>query len=77
MHDGFPSPEQILTAIQTLERISIMLEGLGKRPRQAFLLHYLEGCTHTVIASQLGVSDRMVRKYLAQALVHCYQTIAA
>ena len=60
-HDGFPSPEQILIAVQTLDKISIMLAGLAKKPRQAFLLHYLEGSTHAAIATELGVSERMVR----------------
>lgn len=68
-----PSPEQILSVVQTLERISVALEELDEKPQQAFLLHYLEGQTQTAIASQLGVSDRMIRKYLVQALMHCYQ----
>lgn len=76
-HDGFPSPEQILIAVQTLEKISAMLAGLAKKPRQAFLLHYLEGSTHAAIAIELGVSERMVRNYLTQALVHCYQAVAS
>ncbi len=68
-----PSPEEILSVIQILERISAALEELDDKPQQAFLLHYLEGQTQTAIASQLGVSDRMIRKYLVQALMHCYQ----
>ncbi len=73
MMDHAPSPEQLLSVMQVLERISVALEGLARKPQQAFLLHYLEGKTHAAIAGQLGVSDRMVRKYLVQALVHCYQ----
>ncbi len=71
--DHAPSPEQILTVLQILEQISAALEGLAEKPQQAFLLHYLEGQTHSAIADQLGVSDRMVRKYLVQALMHCHQ----
>lgn len=70
-----PSPEQILAAIQVLERISTMLEGLPQKPREAFLLHHLEDCGHVDIAARLGVSERMVRRYLAQALVHCHQAV--
>ncbi len=66
-----PSPEELLAIMQILERISSALLGLGDKPQQAFLLHYLEGKTHVEIAGQLGVSDRMVRKYLVQALMHC------
>ncbi|WP_347888872.1 sigma-70 family RNA polymerase sigma factor [Nitrosomonas europaea] len=71
--DGFPSPESIVSAIETLDKFSRILAGLAEKPRQAFLLHYLEGFTHAEIAAQLGVSDRMVRRYLMQTLVHCHQ----
>ena len=70
--EGFPSPEQILVAVQALERISTALHGLQHKPREAFLLHYLDGQTHAAIASQFNVSTRMVQKYLAQALLHCH-----
>lgn len=68
---GYPSPEQILETLQALELISIMLESLPPRPRQAFLMHYLEDMPQSTIAEALGVSTRMVRKYLVQALLHC------
>jgi len=70
---GFPSAEDIAAAVQILNKISQVLAGLAEKPRQAFLLHYFDGLTHAAIATQLGVSDRMVRKYLVQALVHCHQ----
>jgi RNA polymerase sigma-70 factor (ECF subfamily) len=71
--DGFPSAEDIAAAVQILDKISQILAGLAEKPRQAFLLHYFDGLTHATIGTQLGVSDRMVRKYLVQALVHCHQ----
>lgn len=67
-----PSTEDIVSAIQILDKISQALTSLAEKPRKAFLLHYLDGLNQTAIAEELGVSDRMVRKYLAQALVHCY-----
>ena len=73
--EGFPSPEQILVAVQALEHISTALQGLQPKPREAFLLHYLDGQTHAAIASQFNVSTRMVQKYLAQALLHCHQAL--
>jgi RNA polymerase sigma-70 factor (ECF subfamily) len=69
---GFPSPEQICIAIQALEQINAALQGLQFRPREAFLLHYLDGQTQAEVATALGVSTRMVQKYLAQALLHCH-----
>ena len=55
----------------------LALDGLSDKSRQAFLLHYLDGETQPRIAEQLGVSDRMVRKYLVQALVHCQRVMDA
>lgn len=70
---GPPSPEQILDTLQALAHIEMALDGLSVKARQAFLLHYLDGETHAVIAARLGVSTRMVQKYLVQALVHCHR----
>jgi RNA polymerase sigma-70 factor (ECF subfamily) len=67
----FPSPEEILVAVQSLERIASALEQLSSRARDAFLLHFLEGESHAAIAERLGVSTRMVHKYLVQALLSC------
>lgn len=67
-----PSPEQILAAVEALDRICLMLDGLGAKPRRAFLLHYLDGLTHAAIAAELGVSTKMVQKYLVRALLHCH-----
>lgn len=75
--EGFPSPEQICVAVQALEQISSALLGLPDKPRQAFLLHYLDGQTQAEVAQQLAVSTRMVQKYLAQALLHCHQAGSA
>ncbi|WP_455924564.1 sigma-70 family RNA polymerase sigma factor [Pseudomonas putida] len=73
--EGFQSPEQTWIIIQTLEAIAFVLEGLAEKPRQAFLLYYLEGSNQAQIAQALGVSERMVRKYLVQALAHCDQSL--
>lgn len=70
-----PSPEQTLAAIQALQQIGAALDGLPPKPRQAFLLHYLDGQAHAEIALHLGVSARMVRKYLVQALLHCHRAL--
>ena len=72
-----PSPEQILLAVEAVTRIGMVLEGLAVKPRQAFLMRYLDECTHAEIAAELGVSTKMVQKYLVQALMHCHQVVAA
>ncbi|MDC6167550.1 sigma-70 family RNA polymerase sigma factor [Paucibacter sp. XJ19-41] len=65
------SPEQTLAAVQALAQISALLERVSARAREAFLRHYLDGQTHAEIAHALGVSTRMVQKYLVQVLLQC------
>lgn len=68
---GFPSPEETLATLQALEQIGSALECVSVKAREAFLLHYLEDEPHAAIAARLGVSTRMVHKYLVQCLLHC------
>lgn len=72
---GHPSPEQIIAAVEALDCICRVIEGLAAKPRQAFLLHYLDGLTHATIAAQLGVSTKMIQKYLIRALLHCHRAL--
>ena len=65
------SPEQILVTLEALEQIAFVLDGLALNARQAFLLYFLEGLRQSDIASRLGISERMVRKHLMNALLHC------
>ena len=73
--EGFQSPEQILTTLEALEQIAFILEGMRDKQRQAFVLYYLDGLTQSEIARQLELSDRTVRKYLIQALLHCSHSL--
>lgn len=73
--EGFQSPEHILSTLEALEHIAFMLEGLHDNVRQAFVLYYLDGLTQSEIARQLELSDRTVRKYLIQALLHCSHSL--
>lgn len=73
--EGFQSPEHILSTLEALEHIAFMLEGLHDNVRQTFVLYYLDGLTQSEIARQLGLSDRTVRKYLIQALLHCSHSL--
>lgn len=66
-----PSPEDRLMALEALCRIDAMLDRLNPKARTAFLLSQLDGLPYAAIAEQLAVSERMVKKYMAQAMLQC------
>jgi RNA polymerase sigma-70 factor (ECF subfamily) len=66
-----PSPEERFLAFETLCRIDAMLDRLNPKARTAFLLSQLDGLAYAEIAAQLKVSQRMVKKYMAQAMLQC------
>ncbi len=70
--DSAPAPEAVLAAIQSLQELVCALGDLSDKAREAFLLHYLDGESQSEVAVRLGVSVRMVQKYLAQALLRCH-----
>ncbi|MDU5679422.1 MAG: sigma-70 family RNA polymerase sigma factor, partial [Pseudomonas aeruginosa] len=67
-----PSPEARELVLELLEEISRMLEGLKPKVRTAFLLAQCEDLSHRQIAERMGVSQRSVERYVAEALYHCY-----
>ncbi|TLX52809.1 RNA polymerase subunit sigma [Stutzerimonas nosocomialis] len=66
-----PSPETRALIVETLLEVDAMLARLPDRVRRAFLMSQLQGLTYAAIGEALGVSERMVKKYMAQAMLHC------
>ncbi|MBB4842946.1 RNA polymerase sigma-70 factor (ECF subfamily) [Paucibacter oligotrophus] len=66
-----PSAEEQAQTLELLLAVQAMLDGLAERPRRAFLLARLDGLGYAEIAAELGVSERMVKNYMAQAMLHC------
>jgi RNA polymerase sigma-70 factor (ECF subfamily) len=66
-----PAPEHQALILEAVHEIDAMLDGLPARVRDAFLLAQLEGLTHAQISQQLGVCERSVKRYVAQALAQC------
>jgi DNA-directed RNA polymerase specialized sigma24 family protein len=54
-----------------------VLQGLPAKAREALLLRKLDGLSYRDIASRLAVSVSSVEKYVASALLACYQALHA
>lgn len=65
------SPEERALIIETLLEIDRLLDGLGPRCREIFLLAQLDGLSHVEIGRRLGVSTNTVRKYVVRGLTQC------
>jgi len=65
------SPEQRSLIVETLLEIGDMLGRLAPKAAAAFIMAQVDGLAYREIAAQLGVSDRMVKKYIAQAMLQC------
>jgi len=66
-----PSPEQRWLLLETLQALDELLDGLPPAVRRAFLWSQLEGLNYAQIAERLAVSERTVKRYMAQAYEHC------
>lgn len=69
--DHHPSAERQAIALQALHEIAAMLATLPPRAAQAFVLTAACQMTDVEAAAELGVSDRTVRRYVAQAMLGC------
>ena len=65
------SPETRLQIIETLMEIDRLLDGLGGRTREIFLMAQLDGLSYVEIARRLEVSVTTVKKHAVRALTHC------
>ena len=65
-----PDPERRADARQQLGLVLESLRDLPSKPRLAFLWHRVSDMSIPEVAERLGVTERMVRNYIVQALVH-------
>ncbi|MCM8566648.1 sigma-70 family RNA polymerase sigma factor [Thauera linaloolentis] len=66
-----PSLETQALMKEALLEIDQMLDGLGHKVKQAFVMAQFEELPYAEIAERLGVSLRSVKNYVARAMVHC------
>jgi len=69
--DEIPSLETQALMKEALLEIDRMLDGLGYKVKQAFVLAQFEELPYAQIAQRLDVSLRTVKNYVARAMVHC------
>lgn len=65
------SPETRALIIETLMEVDRMLDGLGGRTREIFLLAQLDGLSYVEIGRRLNISVNTVKKHAVRALTHC------
>lgn len=65
------SEEQQALILETLIQVDTMLDGLGVKVKQTFILSQIEGLNYREIAEKLDISVRTVNNYMAKAVEHC------
>lgn len=65
------SPQDRTIILETLLQIDQMLDRLGPRTREIFLLAQLDGLSHAAIGRQLNLSTNTVSKHFVRAMAHC------
>ena len=71
-----PSPEAQLMAVESLQQIDRVLDGLPPKVREAFLLAHLVELSYAEIAKRLGTSTSSVKQYLTRANRECMFALA-
>ncbi|MNT11449.1 putative RNA polymerase sigma factor FecI [compost metagenome] len=66
-----PSEEHRVIVLEALQQVHAMLARLPHKVAEAFLLAQLHGLGYKAIAEQLGVSERSVTRYIADAMYQC------
>jgi RNA polymerase sigma-70 factor (ECF subfamily) len=65
------TPEREVAAEQTLRHLGSLIESMPAKCQASFVMSQIQGLDAATIASHLGITDSMVRKYVVRALLHC------
>jgi RNA polymerase sigma factor (sigma-70 family) len=69
------SPEAKHSLIETLVEIDCLLDNLGERTREIFLLAQLDGLSYVEISRRLHLSVNTVRKHFIRAMSQCLMLV--
>jgi RNA polymerase sigma-70 factor (ECF subfamily) len=75
--ETLPAFDGELDTTQRVARLGIVLKQLRPKCRAAVELRFTHGLSYRAIATHLGVSPQMAKKYVAQGLGHCRRRMAA
>lgn len=72
---GAGDPAEIVQHRQRLARLGEAMKELPERQRECLVRHRFDGLTQDEVASELGISRRMVVKHLGRALAYCEERV--
>ena len=78
-HEQLETPPAFDTELdleQRVARLRVVLKEVRPKWQAAVELRFTHGLSYREIATRLGVSPQMVKKYVAQALLHCRRRMA-
>ena len=78
-HEELETPPALdgeLDLAQRVARLRVVLQEVRPKWQAAVELYFTHGLSYREIATRLGVSPQMVKKYVAQALLHCRRRMA-
>ena len=61
--------------MEALDAVGQVLDGLGAKVREIFLLSQLDGLTYPQIAERMGLTVNVVQKSMLKAYRHCYSAV--
>lgn len=64
-----PTPDEDFAVSERLTRVGAVLDELGPRTREIFLMHRVEGYGCAQIATRFGISLSAVEKHIARAVL--------
>ncbi|NKF23879.1 RNA polymerase sigma factor [Solimonas marina] len=70
-----PGPDHTAMAQEELTLVKDALRELPEKCRRAFMLHIFAGHSVQQIATQMQLTDRMIRHYVARAMAVCRQRL--
>lgn len=65
------SPEERALILEALIEIDQLLDGLGSRTREVFLMAQLDGYSYVEIGRRMALSLNTVKRHAVRALTHC------